>query len=244
VSEIEAIRVEAQRRGITRLAHFTPLRNLVHIATGDGLLSTKYLAEHERSSFTVQDLERLDGYPDHISCSIEYPNAYYVRNKRRDARGEARIFPDWVCLLLDPSHLWRDTTLLCPHNAAGMRGANVAGGADAFRSMFADVVDAPQRRWHRSRQPACSPTDAQAEVLVHRAVPFDDLQAVAVESAAQAGDVWARLKQIGAPVERLAFLVAPAFFAATDLAVGLSQGRRPVESTWHPPGDGAHGDDG
>ncbi|MGB7684857.1 MAG: hypothetical protein WBL45_03655 [Solirubrobacterales bacterium] len=123
MSDVEAIRTEAERREISRLAHFTPTRNLVHIVTSsDGLKSTTMMSEEERSEFNQQDLQRLDRHPDHISCTIEYPNSYYYRKKRRSARGEERLFPNWVCLLLLPKHLWRETTLLCPHNAAGWGG--------------------------------------------------------------------------------------------------------------------------
>lgn len=235
MSDLEAIRGEAERRGISRLAHFTPLRNLVHIATSDdGLLSTKALTEEERSAFNPQDLERLDGFPDHISCSIEYPNAYYLRRKRKDARGEERIFPDWVCLLIASSHLWRDSTLLCPHNAAGRRGVDVGSGIECFKSLFAEEVDAPQRVWTRERQPLCCPTDAQAEVLVHRQIPPRDILGIAVESEAQAGNTYAVLRQLEAPVEELPILICPDFYSPTTLALGLQANRRPVERDWHP----------
>lgn len=235
MSDVEAIREEAKRRKISRLAHFTPLRNLVHIATsGDGLLSTKALTDEERSVFNPQDLERLDGFPDHISCSIEYPNAYYLRGKRKDARGEERIFPDWVCLLIAPHHLWRESTLLCPHNAAGRRGVNVSSGIECFNSLFAEEVDAPQGTWTRQSQPPCCPTDAQAEVLVHRQVPPRDILGIAVENDAQAGDTYARLLQLEAPVERLPVLICPDFYSPTKLAYGLAGGRRPVEREWDP----------
>jgi len=240
MSDLEAIQAEAERRGISRLTHFTPLRNLVHIATSDdGLLSTKALTDEERSAFNPQDLERLDGFPDHISCSIEHPNAYYLRRKRTEARGEERIFPDWVCLLIAPGHLWRDSTLLCPHNAAGRCGVNVGSGIECFKSLFAANVDAPQGVWTRARQPACCPTDAQAEVLVHRQIPPTDILGIAVESEAQAGDTYARLLQLEAPVEELPILVCPDFYSPTVLANGLRIGRRPVEQEWHP---GVHAD--
>jgi ssDNA thymidine ADP-ribosyltransferase DarT-like protein len=235
MSDPEAIRAEAELRSISRLAHFTPLRNLVHIATSnDGLLSTQALTQEERSAFNPQDLKRLDGFPDHISCSIEYPNAYYLRRKRKDARGEKRIFPDWVCLLIASGHLWRDSTLLCPHNAAGRRGVNVGAGIECFKSLFADQVDAPQGVWTRESQPTCCPTDAQAEVLVHRQIPPGDILGIAVESAAQAGDTYAVLRQLEAPVEELPILICPDFYSPTGLALGLRAGRRPVEQDWHP----------
>lgn len=238
MSDAKAIRAEAERRGISRLAHFTPTRNLVHIATSDeGLKSTKMLEEEERSEFNQQDLERLDGHPDHISCSIEYPNAYYFSKKKEAARGEKRIFPNWVCLLLSPHRLWAGSTLLCPHNAAGWGGTNVTAGFDSFMSMFADKVEAPRDTWVRQGQPECCPTDAQAEVLVHRQVPLRDVLGIVVESASQATDTYAILEQLKAPVEDLPLFVSPDFYLPRRLAGGLRAGRRPVEEAWHPPAD-------
>jgi hypothetical protein len=239
VTDAQAIREEIGRRKITRLAHFTPMRILVHIATGSGLLSTSHLNTHERSSFTQQDLERLDGFPDHISCAVEYPNAYYVQSKRRNARGEERIFPDWVCLLLAPSHLYRETTWFCPHNASGFRGRCVASGFAAFCELFAEEVVAPRSTWRRQNQPPCCPTDAQAEVLIHRYIPLADVLAIGVETADQAADTFARLRQIGAAVENLRLVVAPAFYSPATLSSGLRRGKRPIERPWHPPGNGA-----
>jgi hypothetical protein len=238
MSDVAAIRAEAERREISRLTHFTPMRNLVHIATSDeGLQSTKMMSEEERAEFNQQDLQRLDCHPDHISCTIEYPNAYYYRNKRREARGEERLFPSWVCLLLSPKHLWAERTLLCPHNAAGRGGERVSSGLECFMSMFADEVDAPQATWVRQKHPECCPTDAQAEVLVHRQIPLEDVLGIVVETPAQAGDTYASLDQLGAPMEALPFFVCPQFFNPTQLAAGLRTGRLPVEEAWHPPTD-------
>jgi hypothetical protein len=238
MSDIDDIREEAGERQISRLAHFTPLRNLVHIATDDeGLRSTLSLEADERAAFNQQDLERLDGYPDHISCAIQFPNAYYLRKKRRDARGVDRIFPRWVCLLIEPHHLWKETTLLCPHNAAGRNGVNVASGIEHFRSMFAAEVEAPQGTWKRQHQPKSCPTDAQAEVLVYRRIPLADIQAIAVEDSGQAADTYEVLKQLNAPVESLPLIVCPDFYEPTGLALGLAAGRMPVEVPWHSASD-------
>ena len=93
---------EIARLNITRLCHLTPLINLVHILAGEGLRSSKSLGADERACFDPQDLLRLDGYPDHISCSIEYPNAWYLRRRRSDATPAQRLAPDWVCILIAP----------------------------------------------------------------------------------------------------------------------------------------------
>jgi ssDNA thymidine ADP-ribosyltransferase, DarT len=238
LSDIEAIRAEAKRREISRLAHFTPTRNLVHIATsGEGLKSTQMLLEEESSEFNQQDRLRLDGYPNHISCTIEYPNAYYYRSKQGSARGEDRIFPDWVCLLLSPKHLWAETTRLCPHNAAGGGGTQVAAGLSCFMSMFADEVEAPGNTWKREGHPRCCPTDAQAEVLVHRQVPLEDITGIVVGSDSKAADTYVMLRALKAPIDELPLIVCPEFYAPAKLSRILRAGRRPVEEAWHPPVD-------
>ena len=40
------------------------------------------------------------------------------------SRGEDRLFPDWVCVCIEPDHLWRDETLFCPRNAAAPAAAS------------------------------------------------------------------------------------------------------------------------
>lgn len=225
---------EAERRGITRLCHFTPFRNLVHIATGDGLRSTAVLSESERQVFNQQDLQRLDQHPSHISCSIEFPNAWYLRQRRRTARGADHLFPDWVCVCVEPHHLWREDTLFCPRNASAMGGRLVAGGVEAFRSLYAQQVDGARGQTFTrtvERQPAC-PTDDQAEVLVHRRIPLDDLQQIVVADEPQAQRTFIGLEQLGVAADRFRYAVCPEFFDPHALSALLRRGLRPVEREW------------
>jgi hypothetical protein len=231
---IEAIRLEVERREITRLCHLTPFRNLVHIATGDGLRSTALLSAQERQAFNQQDLERLDGYPDHICCSIEFPSMWYLRQRRREALGEALLFPDWVCLCLDPRHLWSDTTLFCPRNAAAAGGRLVEAGAEAFFSLYADEVEGSGgRTYSRSEaRPLACPTDDQAEVLIHREVPLEDVQQVVVADEPQARRAFVGLTQIGVAEELFDWVVAPEFFTTHALSRMIADGERPTEVIW------------
>jgi hypothetical protein len=231
---IEAIKAEVEQRGITRLCHLTPFRNLVHIATGEGLLSTKYLREAERRAFNQQDLERLDEHPDHICCSIEFPNVWYLRQRGREARGEDRLFPDWVCLCLDPRLLWAETTLFCPRNAAAARGRLVEAGAAAFSGLFAhSVAGAYGNVYTRTpERPDACPTDDQAEVLVYRHIPLEDAQQIVVADESQAKRIFIGLTQIGVPEELFEFVICPEFFAPHLLSSMIAAGRRPVEVVW------------
>ena len=230
----DEVRREVERRGITRLCHLTPLRNLVHIATGDGLLSTAQLSGSDRQVFNQQDLARLDGHPDHISCSIEFPNAWYMRQRRRAALGAERLFLDWVCVCIESHHLWRDDTLFCPRNAAAVGGRLVSGGIGAFRSLYAEEVEgAGGKTFARGaeRDPAC-PTDDQAEVLVYRRIPLDDVQQIVVSDESQAKRTFVGLEQLGVPVDRFSYVICPEFFQPHVLSGLLARGMRPAETDW------------
>ncbi len=230
-----AIAAEAARRGITRLCHLTPFINLVHIASGDGIRSTAQLSEDDRACFDQQDLLRLDAHPDHISCSIEYPNGWYLRQRRQNATPVQRLAPDWVCLTLDAKWLQHPETRFCVNNAARLRGGLVAEGPEAFASLYEDPVDSNRGPLTRARTRFAScPTDDQAEVLVPRHVPLADISSVLCTDDEQVKRIYYGLRQIGAPVDDLRFFVAPDLFLATRLSSLVRAGIRPSETEWRP----------
>ena len=227
---IEKIRTGAMRRKITRLCHFTPSRNLAHVAEDPrGVLASRHLAESETAVFNPTDTERLDGFPDHVCCSIEYPNAWYFRRARR----QDRLFKDWVILLINPHYLWRAGTKFCPRNAAAEHGRLVDEGADAFEGLFAETI-VGQRRFNRGpRRPAFLPTDEQAEVLIPDRVERRDVLGVAVRDEAQAKRELARLKLLGRRSPTV--VIAPNLFQPERLSRLIREGRIPVEQE-HPQG--------
>lgn len=230
IAEIERASV---RRRISRLCHLTPFRNLVHIASGEGLLSTKQLEDQDRVSFNKQDLNRLDGHPDYVSCSIEYPNAWYGRQRRRDSGRTASLFPDWVCLTIEPKHLWMDTTLFCPRNAAAEGGRLIRSGVKAFESLYEPRVQGKGNRvFTRAGLPSACPTDEQAEVLVYRHVPLEDIQHVIVVDEAQARRIFLGLRQLGLSADLFRFRICPDVFDPYTLSGLLRSGDRPVERDW------------
>jgi hypothetical protein len=204
----------------------------VHIATGDGLLSTQALEEAERSVFTPQDLARWDKHPDHISCSVEYPNAWYYRQKA----ASDPLFRTWVVLTVDPRHIWRGAARFCHRNAAAAGGAFIRDGVDGFVGLYESPLEGSggmmftRTATHLS---AC-PTDNQAEVLIERFIPIGDIQAVAVQSEDHAAHVYAGLDQIGGAPEAFTFTVAPELFDPYALARAIRMGRRPPEVVWTP----------
>lgn len=225
------IKAEAYRRSITRLCHFTPSRNLAQILMGNmGILATKKLKDDERSVYTPTDLVRLDGFPDHICCTIEYPNAWYFEK----ARAKEILFKDWVVLFIDPKYLWSKGTKFCFRNAAAGFGADVAEGELAFQRMFADrTVGAYGKAFVRTKQRLDScPTDEQAEVLVPDTISMGDIIGVAVQSEEQARDEVVRIKLLNvakAVWDGLHFVIAPVLFDKYQLSSDIKFGRRPEE---------------
>jgi hypothetical protein len=228
---IEDICKSCKRKGITRLCHFTPSRNLVHIATDPrGLLSSRHLGVDERAVFNPTDIERLDGYTDHICCSIQYPNAWYFKK----AREKDRIFSDWVVLLIKPYHLWMHGTKFCPRNAAACYGGQVGVGAEAFEAIFAPRVSgAYDKTFTRSStHPTWLPTDDQAEVLIPDQVAREDVIGIAVMDESQAKREIARLEQLKERVPRV--VIASDFFNPRWLSSQLRRGVVPSEREYHP----------
>jgi len=228
---IEGIQKVVKQRGIRRLSHFTPSRNLVHIITDPhGVLSTKNLRENERAVFNPTDIARLDGLPDHICCSIQYPNGWYFKK----AREKERLFSDWVVLLIHPRHLWESGTKFCARNAAAKSGQGVGEGIKAFEAMFAPkVTGAYGKTYDRGpSHPSWWPTDDQAEILIPDKVEREDLIGMAVLDESQAKREAARIEQLRAPA--LKIIIAPDFFDAKRLSNKIRSGQIPKEREFKP----------
>jgi ssDNA thymidine ADP-ribosyltransferase, DarT len=232
----ELIEGGADRLGITRLCHLTPLRNLLHIASGEGLLSVAQL-EGERAIFDQQDLNRYDNHPDFISCSIEYPNVWYLRKRHKEATPLQRLFPEWVCLLIDRKYLWHPSTEFCPRNAAASGGSLLRPGYEAFCELYAEQVTGAQGISRgRDAKPKSCPTDDQAEVMIHRHIPLADANTIVFADEEQATNNLGALRLLGVPFESLDFLICPAFFEI-QLSSTLRSGQIPAETPWAPPED-------
>ena len=223
---ISDIRESAGRRGITRLCHFTPSRNLGHIANDPrGILASKYLKDGEAALFNPTDKQRLDGFMDHVCCSIQYPNAWYFRT----ARSKEKLFPDWVVILISAKYLWRTGTKFCPRNAAAGFGEQVQEGFEAFEALFADRVQGSGGHlFERSQKhPAFLPTDQQAEALILDQVHKQDVLGIAVQDEAQAKREVARLRLLDDKPPPI--MIAPQFFQPRSLSNLLLAGKMPTE---------------
>lgn len=227
MNDTERIRTEVRGRSIHRLCHFTPSRSVAHIlANGPGLLASSRLCDDERAVFNPTDLDRLDGHPGHVCCSIEFPNAWNFKA----ARDKEAAFPDWVVLYLRPHYLWQPGTRFCQVNAARGKGCRVEDGFDAFHRMFEEPVEGAGTFRRGPAHPPYLPTDEQAEVLVPDSIARADILGVAVRDEGQAKRQmvqWRMLRVDGPPV----FLV-PEFYRPGVLSNLVRAGRRPEERLW------------
>lgn len=216
-------------RGVSRLCHFTPSRNLAHIiADGRGIVASQSLSTDVRAVFNPTDLKRLDGHQHCVCCSVEYPNAWYFRT----ARGKDPIFKDWVVLIVSKDALLLPDVEFCKRNAAAGYGRHARVGKDGFDSMYvSDVAGAGDRIYRRSgSHHTAVPTDQQAEVLIPNLVPLSLVTAVAVSSREQAVLEVERLKLAALPVPR--FVIAPYFYRADDLSRAILAGSVPPEEPY------------
>lgn len=226
-----AIKSEVDRRRISRLCHFTPSRNLIHIASGQvGVLPTAKLEEPERTLFTATDLQRFDKHKDYVCCSIEYPNTwYFAKAKDRDP-----LFKEWCILFIHPRYLWKGGTRFCQRNASAAQGRAVSEGADAFLSMFAaEVSGARDKTYSRQlKRELCCPTDEQAEVLVPGGIELADILSIAVVSESQAKSQILQFRLAGVPNDKFKFVIAPHLFDKTGLSKLIQEGKRPKEALY------------
>lgn len=221
------IQKECIRRGITRICHFTPSRNLAHIIAGKtGVLATEHLEGSERQVFNATDLKRLDGHKSHICCSIEYPNVWYLSRKIEDEK----LFKDWVILLIKPYYLWKKGTLYCHRNASAGYGRYIKGGFESFKLLYQDVVHGSGgRAYNRGRKHllAC-PTDNQAEVLVPDSISLSDITGIVTRDDNQARNEICRLKLQELKV-MVNFYIVPEFYDKHAMSLAISNGVRPKE---------------
>jgi len=225
------IETEAAQRGITRLCHFTPSRNLVHIASDTtGILATAKLEESERRVYTPTDLQRYDNHEGYICCSVEYPNAWYWAR----AQEKETLFRDWVILFIKPDHLWMPGTRFCSRNAAADCGRGAAEGYKAFTGMYASEVAGAQGRvfTRTSGQLKCCPTDEQAEVLVPDQISAEDVIAIGVRDETQARNEMVRLQLAQARHKDFSFVITPCLYDKRALSNAIKSGVRPTEVTW------------
>jgi len=214
----------AAARGVTRLCHFTPNVNLVDILSDGAIRPTADLADSPGAPFRPTDTKRLDGHPDKISCSVQYPNAHYM--DRTADRPDLVHFTDRCVLLLDIALLDRDGVLFAPTNAATGRGAGCRPGLDGFEALYAGTVHGAQGRrisrglYHRE---AC-PTDEQAEVLIPGDIGTRHLLQIVLPSESAIRNLLAQLRAVEIDLGPVPVRVAPQMFDKSLLSRAIRDG--------------------
>lgn len=173
---------EIKQRGITRLCHFTKISKILHILTSEnGIVANTFLNQTNDDILETNDKNRFDGKEDYISCSIEYPNSWYLNKIKVDP-----LFNEWVIMYLDPLIIENKETLFCFTNAAYANGRFLKPGLDSFQNMFSDVVTGKRRITRSPRMLECCPTDGQAEVMIYKNISKSSIMGLTFNSFEQA----------------------------------------------------------
>jgi|GEM_PF-1246901 len=176
-SDAELIQEFIKDRKINFICHFTTVENLEGIIREGGILSNIQLKEKISDSFqyTQIDSDRIDGYRDHICCSISNYNSKYHYHARKRCKTSC-----WVLLAIKPDYLYKQNTQFCRVNAATAYGRYVQEGFDSLESMFAPNVVGLSLNdgttYTREENTLESlPTHPQAEVLIHESISIEDV---------------------------------------------------------------------
>ena len=203
----------AQEIGIEYLVHFTRVVNLRSILE-HGIKPRQDL-KRESLQFEPNDMKRLDGKTWCTCVSISIPN--YKMLTKYHVHGTH----DFVILLLNPQILWKQRCYFFRANAASSLTRDKDLAQHSFPEAFVEMFEESDRfslrtDMHRARYET---TDPQAEVLVARTIPVDEILYILVEDSIMRQ----RIMKIdpGVPVR-----VAPDMFAYPAKHMSLDALRR------------------
>ncbi|WP_457135591.1 DarT ssDNA thymidine ADP-ribosyltransferase family protein [Mycobacteroides abscessus] len=216
---------------VTRLIHFTPASNLFGIFSDQMVRPRSALSSDAQQAFNPTDALRLDGHPDHHSCSIEFPNAYYQAQAK--AKAEFINYPDWAVLVLARELMLRPGVLFSPCNAAKDCGAWCQAGGDGLARLWSSPSVPGGYVRGPNHHPAV-PTDLQSEVLIPGPIPISDLSAVVMFSADKCREMFALLHSYGLRPGQVEWRWAPTLFDKLGLAHALHSKAAVAEIVWTP----------
>lgn len=234
MSELDNVRKAVLRRKITRVYHFTQARALSHIlGPVGGVASTSYLKDNHADIVSVTDAHRLDNRQSHISCSIQYPNVWYLKNAIR----REHTFEDWVLLIIDPSVLWRPNTLFSPVNSATAHGSHLKQGLEAFEIMYADESIGNRKYQRTQNMPDCYPTDGQAEAMIYNFIELDCVSGVVAKTTEDTEHIIGQLRYLkisSEVISKLNWLVSEELFSTDHIVRNriVKHGIVPKESSY------------
>jgi len=186
MDEVQQIRAFVNESKIQSLIHFTPIDNMLNIAES-GLLSIRELRSRG-IVFNRNDTERFDGLAGWISTSISNPNYSYLHAiKARHSERKFAIleldpkilyFLDWIGISTNASSREsRNQIISAPEQLVGVRG---------LKNLFKNGLARGQAQSEPIRREAFNlnsnePTDPQAEIMFHNAIPAAMIKAIHLE---------------------------------------------------------------
>lgn len=177
-------------RGVTRLCHFTKLKDLTHILLGDdGIASVTAIRPDIKDQ---KDSKRYDGELDYVCCSIEYPNSWYLRKAQQ--RDNDQVFRDWVAIYIDLDILNYRNMKFCPCNAATRQGVYISSDENRISDLYSSQCMVNASRCRTPNMLQCCPTDDQAEILIKNNIPYSFFKGIAVCNETAAYQVYSILR--------------------------------------------------
>lgn len=156
-----------KNRNITKLIHFTDVRNMPSILE-HGILPPKRLKEDGIEPHS-NDPNRFDNQLEGISVSIMKRNQHVLKKfHNRDPR-------QWVEIEINPDVAVTKNCLFYQTNASNGKYKDVKEeylrSSKAFASMFDDHVITKGKTYKRDNKKSYEPTDEQAEIIVRWKIP-------------------------------------------------------------------------
>ena len=170
-TDARAISEFAQKRGISRLVHFTPFLNLCGMFNLGGIWPRTRIAEYARDNgdedimayIEWNDTLRLDGRKDCINLSIQRINSFLFARFKNYPYGTP-----WCILEINPVCLQHKGVLFTVANAAakGVRLYGTHEGIVGLQKLYDNqIYDGKRIHVRTNTTPANCPTSIQAEVL-------------------------------------------------------------------------------
>lgn len=186
-----------RERGISRLVHFSPQRNLIGMFHLGGLWARSRLIEYAAANedldmmayVTWNDSVRLDNRQDCINLSIERINPFLFEVFKR--KFEERFHDDepWCIIEIDPSVMDTEGAVFTTANAASryVRRNGTATGLAGLVALYSEKIFV-QKMYHTQvdqryvGMPRAWTTSPQAEVMIPGVIPLDKITGVAFNS--------------------------------------------------------------
>ena len=177
-------------RGIHRLVHFSPRRNLIGMFQLGGLWARGRLIEYAKAHqdadmmayVTWNDSVRLDGRQDCINLSVERINAFLFDVFKRKFEERFGDEEPWCVIEINPSVMLKEGVVFTKANAASsfVRSSGTASGLAGLQSLYENKIVVPKRYKVQVDErtadlPRACPTSVQAEVMVPREIPLSDV---------------------------------------------------------------------